>query len=117
MTREEVIKLVQDSELNEEVKTTWVSLINEAGLTQDVIDGLKQVFDDAIDVQLVAGGFGDNPELKAADEEMVAEVEAATQEYVSAMKEVEDEAKTLEAETTPALEQLQADAIKASIAE
>lgn len=109
MTREEVIKLVQDSDLSAAGKNTWISRIREEGLTQSLVDDLKGAFQVEIDAgfQQLGIDISDTPEYKAAEAEMVKDVEAANAQFTQAMADIED--KVAQAQTT-ALEDI--DAIK-----
>jgi hypothetical protein len=79
MTREEVIKLVQNSDLSAAGKNTWISRIREEGLTQSLIDDLKGAFQIDIDSGFEKLGIdiSDTPAYKQAESEMVKEVDAA----------------------------------------
>ncbi|MBI2473297.1 hypothetical protein HYV70_01955 [Candidatus Uhrbacteria bacterium] len=117
MTREEVITLVQDSDLNETIQTALIKRITEEGLTQDVLDALKEAFQMEIDKGFDALGIdiSDTPEYKEKEAAMVKEVESAKAEYDSAMADIDQQTKTLQQETSKALDELEAEIIKDQI--
>lgn len=117
MTREEVIKLIQSSELSESAKQTWISRIIEEGLTQEVLDDLKAAFQIEIDKGFEELGIdiSDTPEYKEREATMVKEVEAAADEYNATMDDLDKQAKKLEVDTAKALDDLKAQAIKDKI--
>lgn len=111
------MKLVQSSELNDEQKNTWTARITNEGLTQDVIDGLKETFQTEIDKGFDTLGIdiSDTAEFKEKQAEMTAEIDAAEGEYKEEMAQIQEDTKQLEQETAKALDELQADIIKDSI--
>ncbi|MBI2473300.1 hypothetical protein HYV70_01970 [Candidatus Uhrbacteria bacterium] len=114
MTREEVITLVQDSDLNETVQTALIKRITEEGLTQDVLDALKEAFQTEIDKGFETLGIdiSDTPEYKEKEAAMVKEVEAAKADFDSAMADIDQQTKTLQQETSKALDELEAEVIR-----
>lgn len=117
MTQEKVITLVQDSDLNEVVKTTMIKRVTEEGLTQDVLDALKEAFQMEIDKGFDALGIdiSDTPEYKEKEAVMMKEVEAAKAEFDSAMTDIDQQTKTLQQETSKALDELETEIIKDQI--
>jgi len=114
MTREEVITLVQDSDLNEAVKTTLIKRVTEEGLTQDVLDVLKEAFQMEIDKGFDALGIdiSDTPEYKEREAAMVKEVEAAKADFDTTMADIDKQTRILQEETGKALDELEAQIIK-----
>jgi hypothetical protein len=117
MTREEVIKLVQDSDLSDSAKKNWVSRILEQGLTQEILDDIKAAFQIEIDKGFEQLGIdiSDTPEYKEHEAKMVEEVEAAAKEYGETMDGLEKEEKELEKDTAKAIDDLAAQAIRDQI--
>ncbi|OGV46363.1 MAG: hypothetical protein A2017_16910 [Lentisphaerae bacterium GWF2_44_16] len=114
MTREEVITLVQDSDLNETVKTTLIKRVTEEGLTQDVLDTLKEALQMEIDKGFDALGIdiSDTPEYKEKEATMVKEVEAAKADFDTAIVDIDQQTKTLQQQTSKALDELEAEIVR-----
>ncbi len=119
MTRDEITKIIQDADLAEDVKATWIARVGAEGVTQEVLDGLQDELQEAIDKTFESAGvdISDTPEYKKEEAKMVAGVEAAKATLDAELSNIEAEAKAINDDTTEKVEQLQADAIKASIAE
>ncbi len=117
MTREEVIKLVQGSDLSDSTKQMWVSRILEEGLTQELLNDLKAVFQVAIDdgFQKLGIDISDTPEYKEHEAAMIKEVEAAQVDLNQTMAGLNQQAKKLDEDTSKALDDLKAQAIKDKI--
>ncbi len=117
MTREEVIKLVQDSDLSDSAKQTWVSRILEEGLTQELLNDLKGAFQIEIDAGFDKLGIdiSDTQEYKESEATMVKEVEAAEADFNQTMVGLNQQAKKLDEDTSKALDDLKVQAIKDKI--
>jgi hypothetical protein len=117
MTREEVIKLIKNSDLSESARQSWVSRIIEEGLTQEILDDLKAAFQIEIDkgFEELEIDFKNTPEYKQHEAEMLAEIEDAQAEYNKTMDDLDKEEKKLENDTAKALDDLKAQAIKDQI--
>ncbi|MFA4845260.1 MAG: hypothetical protein WC654_01745 [Patescibacteria group bacterium] len=118
MTREEVIKLVQDSDLSAAGKNTWISRIREEGLTQSLVDDLKGVFQVDIDAGFDKLGIdiSDTPEYKAAESAMVKDVEVAKADYDQKIAALTSQVKQAEADALKAVDDIKIQAVKDSIA-
>jgi hypothetical protein len=118
MTREEVIKLVQDSDLSAAGKNTWISRIREEGLTQSLLDDLKAVFQIEIDdgFQKLGINISDTPEYKAEEEKMVASVQGAQTTFNTKMAGFTSQLKQAEADALKDVDDIKIQAIKSSIA-
>ena len=118
MTREEVIKLVQDSDLSAAGKNTWISRIREEGLTQSLVDDLKGALQIEIDSGFEKLGIdiSDTPEFKAQEAAMVKEVEAAKGDYDQKMALLASQVKQAEADAMKAVDDIKIQAVKSSIA-
>jgi len=117
MTREEVIKLVEGSDLDDATKTAWVKRITEGGLTQDVIDGIKDALQSEIDAGFEKLGvdISDSPEYKEREAQMVKEVEAIKADLDQKMAKNSQMLSDLQSQASDALDTLKAEEVKASI--
>lgn len=117
MTREEVIQLVQDSDLSDTSKSSWIGRITEQGLTQDVLDGLKNEFQSEIDAGFDKLGIdiSNTPEYKEKEAAMVAKVEAIKAEFDSKMAQSSKQLTDLQADAGKALDTLKAEEVKAKM--
>lgn len=118
MNREQVIALIEASSFDATTKAQWVARIHAEGLTQDVIDGIKDAMQASIDAGFTALGVSldeNDPEYKAKHAAMMAEVEAANAEFETAMADLQAQAKAVQAEAMADMDKLEAEAIKASI--
>ncbi|PJE76371.1 hypothetical protein COV05_05030 [Candidatus Uhrbacteria bacterium CG10_big_fil_rev_8_21_14_0_10_48_16] len=119
MTREEIVKLIENSLLKDEAKRALLTLIIDKGLTREVIDHIKETFDnDIIDSLKEAGvDITQTEEFKSAESEFAAVAEQAKAQLDSDMSGIESEMKKVQAEMGQQLDDLQAQVIKDKIAE
>lgn len=117
MTREEIVKLIESSQLEEATKKGLLTLIIEKGLTNEVVDQIKESFDDAVISTMKEAGVDltQTEEFKAAENEFAASAEEAVAELDSKMSEVDSQMKTVQVETGQQLDNLQAKIIKDKI--
>lgn len=117
MTREEVIKLVQDSDLSDANKSTWIASITEKGLTREVLDGLKSAFQSEIDAGYEKLGIDitGTPEYKEKEAAMVAKVEAIKANFDDKMAQSSKQLTDLQADAGKALDTLKAEEVKAKM--
>ncbi|MBI5793936.1 hypothetical protein HZA87_02510 [Candidatus Uhrbacteria bacterium] len=118
MTREEVIKLVQDSHLSAAGKNTWISRIRQEGLTKELVDDLKGAFQVEIDAGFEKLGIdiSDTPEYKSAEAAMVKDVEAAKAGFDQKMAGLASQVKQAEADALKAVDDIKIQNVKSSIA-
>lgn len=111
MTKDEVIALIQDSDLDDAAKSQWVERIGTEGLTQDVVNALKEAFQDKIDSAFAQLGVSDSdlPELAEKQAEMESEIASAETEYKETMDTLDKEAKQVEATAAKAFDALEAE--------
>jgi len=119
MTREEIVKLIESSQLEESVKKTLLTMMIEKGLTSEVIDLMREAFDDAVIATLQEAGVDltQTEEFKSAESEFVAATEQAKAQLDADMNGIESELKQAQSEMGDQLDHLQAQAIKDKIAE
>lgn len=117
MTREEVIKLVQDSDLSDASKSTWIGRITEKGLTQEVLDGLKDAFQSEIDAGFDKLGIdiSNTPEYKEKETAMVAQVTAIQADFDQKMAQNSKQLSDLQADAAKAIDLLKAEEVKAKM--
>jgi ElaB/YqjD/DUF883 family membrane-anchored ribosome-binding protein len=117
MTREEVIKLVQESELIAAAKNNWMSRINEEGMTMELLNDLQATFQLENEKILEKYGVTETPEYKELQAAMATKVKAAEEEYNSTMAQVNAKTQQLNAATGQALDALKVQVIQDKIAE
>ena len=117
MTREEVIKLVQDSDLSDSTKSTWIARITEEGITQDVLDGLKEAFQSEIDAGFDKLGvdISNTAENKEKESAMIADVEKIQADLESKMNQHAQDMTNLQADASKAIDMLKAEELKAKM--
>ncbi|HBK34640.1 MAG: hypothetical protein UU08_C0002G0048 [Candidatus Uhrbacteria bacterium GW2011_GWE2_40_58] len=120
MTQEETLKLIQDSDLDENLKQTWTTRIQEEGLTDENLAELLEAIQGEINKtfeKMGAPDISNTEEYQKAQVEKLEAVEAAHTEYLSTMDELSEEAKKIQDDALKAVDQLQADAIKLTMEE
>lgn len=119
MTREEIVKLIENSQLEEASKRALLTLIIDKGLTREVVDHIKETFDDAVIATMKDAGVDltQTEEFKAAESEFAVAAEQAKAQLDSDMSGIESEMKKVQAEMGQQLDDLQAQVIKDKIAE
>ena len=118
MTQEEVLKLIQDSDLDDAVKTTWTNRIESEGLTPQLFNEFRDAFQKEIDKifdEVGATEDTEGEEHKAEKDKMLEEVEAANAEFTETMNQLSEEAKQVQDESVKAADDLQAEAVKISM--
>ncbi|MBI4435238.1 hypothetical protein HY630_01060 [Candidatus Uhrbacteria bacterium] len=119
MNRQDIVKLVENSQLDEQVKRELLNLIIEKGITHEVVDSIKEAFDNAVIATMKAGGVDvtQTEEFKAAEAEFAAAAEAAKAQLDSEMDQVQKEMKQVQDDTAKQLDNLQAQVIKDKISQ
>ncbi|MCR4314377.1 MAG: hypothetical protein NUV84_03975 [Candidatus Uhrbacteria bacterium] len=117
MTREELVKLIEHSQLEEATKRELLNLIIDKGLTREVVDKIKESFDDAVIATMKSAGVDltQTAEFKAAEAEFAAEAEVAGKQLESEMAAINKEMKQAQDDTAKQLDDLQAQVIKDKI--
>lgn len=117
MTREEVIKLVQDSDLSDASKSAWIGRITEEGLTQDVLDALKDAFQSEIDAGFDQLGvdISNTDEYKEKEAAMVAQVTAIQTDFDQKMAQNSKQMNDLQADAAKAIDLLKAEEVRAKM--
>lgn len=116
MTKEDIIKLVQESELSQAAKNNWMTRVNEEGLSIELLNDIQAAFQGENEKIMEKYGVTDTPEYKELQAQMTQEVKAAEDEYKTAMANVNAKTKQLDADTSQALDDLKAQVIKDQIA-
>ncbi|MBI4256710.1 hypothetical protein HY626_01480 [Candidatus Uhrbacteria bacterium] len=119
MTREEIVKLVENSQLDDTTKRYLLNLIIDKGLTREVVDAIKEAFDNAVISTMKAGGVDitQTDEFKAAEAEFAASAQAAKTQLDSEMAQIEAEMRQVQKDTAKQLDDLQAQVIKDKISQ
>ena len=103
MTQEETLKLIQDSDLDENLKQTWTTRIQEEGLTDENLAELLEAIQGEINKtfeKMGAPDISNTEEYQKAQVEKLEAVEAAHTEYLSTMDELSEEARLIGAINT-----------------
>lgn len=118
MNREDIVKLIQKSQLDEDAKRRLLNLIIEKGLTREVVDQIKETFDDAVIATLQQAGVDltQTKEFQAAEAEFSAEAQKAKSELDTQMAQIDKEMVKVQTDTSKQLDDLQAQIVKNSIA-
>ncbi len=111
MNLDALIAFVKGSSVSDDVKTVLVDRLEAEGLTTDVVDALKEAFQDNIDEAFDAAGV----KLDPKDPEFIAKHEAYADEVDAATKEFEAASAALDADTTKTFNNLnqEIDAVQA----
>ena len=119
MNRQDIVKLVEKSQLDEQVKRELLNMIIEKGITLEVVDSIKEAFDNAVISTMKAGGVDvtQTEEFKAAEAEFAASAEAAKAQLDSEMDQIQKEMKVVQDDTAKQLDDLQAQVIKDKISQ
>ena len=119
MTREQIVKLVENSQLDDGMKRELLNLIIDKGITREVIDQIKEAFDNAVISTMKAGGVDitQTEEFKAAAAEFAAAAETAKAQLDSEMAQIESEMGHIQKDTAKQLDDLQAQVINDKISQ
>ncbi len=119
MTREEVVKLIEESELTDDKKRELLNMIIDSGLTPELKLALMESFEESLLGALEENGVdvAGNEDLKKADADFAVIAEEANTAYEATMAEVETGIKEAQTEANQALDDLQAQVIKDKLAE
>ena len=118
MIREEVIKLIQDSDLDNATKKFWIVRVTKEGFTQDVLDGLKEAFQKEIDASFKRFGIEieDTPEYKQREAEMMKEMEAAKAQFLIDMADIDKQITAFQIQTSHEIDVMEMEALKKQFA-
>lgn len=119
MNRQDIVKLVENSKLEDQTKRELLNMIIEKGITREVVDTIKEAFDNAVIATMKAGGVDvtQTEEFKAAEAEFAASAEAAKAQLDSEMAQIETEMVQVQKDTAKQLDDLQAQVIKDKISQ
>ena len=119
MNRQDIVKLVENSQLDDQTKRDLLNMIIEKGLTREVVDSIKEAFDNAVISTMKAGGVDitQTEEFKAAAAEFAAAAETAKAQLDSEMAQIESEMGQVQKDTAKQLDDLQAQVIKDKISQ
>lgn len=119
MNRQDIVKLIENSQLDDQTKRDLLNLIIEEGLTREVLDRIKEAFDNAVINTMKQGGIDitQTEEFKAAAAEFSAEAEKAKTQLDSDMSAIEKEMAQVQKDTAKQLDDLQAQVIKDKISQ
>lgn len=117
MTQEEVIKLVENSDLDDATKSAWVKRITEEGLTPDTLNQLKDAFQAEIDAGFEKLGvdISNTPEYKEKEQEMIKDVQAVKDEFDQKMNKTSAMMSDLQTQAGETIDKLKTEEIKATI--
>lgn len=119
MNRQDIVKLIENSQLDDQTKRDLLNLIIEEGLTREVLDRIKEAFDNAVITTMKQGGVDitQTDEFKAAAAEFAAEAEKAKAQLDADMGQIEKEMAQVQKDTAKQLDDLQAQVIKDKISQ
>ncbi|KKW32073.1 MAG: hypothetical protein UY76_C0043G0003 [Candidatus Uhrbacteria bacterium GW2011_GWA2_52_8d] len=117
MTREEIVTLIEQSQLDDQTKRHLFNLIIEKGMTAEVLDRIKETLDDTLIQTLKNAGLDitQTADFKAAENTFAQEAETAKEKFEAQMSELEQEIGDVEKQTSQQMDDLQTQAIKNSI--
>lgn len=112
-----MVKLVQDSDLSDSAKSTWIARITKEGLTQDVLDELKDAFQAEIDAGFEKLGvdISNTPEYKEREAAMVAQIEAIQADFDQKMAQNTKLLNDLQANASQVMDAIKTEEVKASM--
>lgn len=119
MNRQDIVKLVENSQLDDQTKRDLLNMIIEKGLTREVVDAIKEAFDNAVISTMQAGGVDitQTEEFKAAAAEFAAEAEKAKAQLDQDMGQIDSEMAQVQKDSAKQLDDLQAQVIKDKISQ
>lgn len=119
MNRQDIVKLVENSQLDDQTKRELLNLIIEKGVTREVVDQIKEAFDNAVIATMKQGGVDitQTEEFKAASAEFAAEAEKAKAQLDADMAKIEADMAQVQKDTAKQLDDLQAQVIKDKISQ
>ncbi|MBI4592343.1 hypothetical protein HY733_02760 [Candidatus Uhrbacteria bacterium] len=119
MNRQDIVKLVENSQLDEQTKRELLNLIIEKGVTREVVDAIKEAFDNAVITTMKAGGVDitQTEEFRAAEAEFAAEAEKAKAQLDSDMAQIQSDMASVQKDMAKQMDDLQVQVIKDKISQ
>lgn len=119
MTKEELIKVIENSGLTNEDKETWVKRTQTEGATKEILSELQNVFQQLIDKDFgeLNIDISDTPEYKEMEATMIAQVEAAENELNKELADIEEKTKQAKQASQKQMEEVQIQATKDRISQ
>lgn len=117
MTTEELITLINESQIAESEKPQWVARVQAEGVNFALIEDLKAVIQASVDEGFRALGIdiSDTPEYKEREAQMVEEVKAAKAEFDATMDQIDADTKNAQIQASQKMDDLKVQAIKAGM--
>ncbi len=119
MNKQQVIDHIQNhEELSDAFKQMWIARINQDGLTQDVLDDLRNALDDEIDRAYEDAGVvldENDPEYKAAYQKMIQDLDTIQDDFEKGMNDLQVQATDTMKATVKQMEDDSVQAIRDSI--
>ncbi len=118
MTKDELLKTVQEAPLPSEVKAEWVERIGSEEISPELITALMSVIQTTIEANFAEDGVvldEESADYKKAEKKMIKELETAGKKYDKEMTAVEKEGAKLEKQAKKEFDKLEADVAKAVV--